>query len=98
MIDVQLEGIVWVAVVSMDHYVRAHFVQGKHDGTYLYFGHVIFGQRLSHEIANALEVSQAAPDVIPIAHLPISKPHLYFHECAASLPSRGCQTYLPPFL
>src|SRR5262249_15600452 len=69
---VQLEQVIGVAVVCVDHEVGAHLVQCEHDSAYLHFGHTMLLQRRPDKIADALEIGEAATDVILIIHPPIA--------------------------
>src|SRR5579864_4479293 len=72
MIDMKFKEMLGVAVVRVNHQVRAHFIQREYDGTHLHFGHMIFTQRVSDKITYPLQVGEAARYAILIIHWPIS--------------------------
>lgn len=67
-IDGEFQEMIGVAVVCVNHEVRAHFIQGQDDLVEHNIGRHMSAQGLPDEIPNALQVLQAATDFMPIAH------------------------------
>ncbi len=72
-VNIQFEEFIGIALVSVNHQIGTHFVQREYHLTDLKVWHVVALERLADEIADTLEVLDAAPNIVlKLLHAPFS--------------------------